>query len=366
MNNSPVVPSPAPQPITPTPSGLNIKKKVPLKKVLLLSGLGLVVVLLGVGLAAWIWYQAQLAPVGQDNGELKRVTIASGTAPSAIGDQLEEQGIIRSSTAFGIYTRLSGTQNQLQAGTYRLSPGESTPAIVDHLVAGKVDTFDITFLPGATLAENRTVLIDAGYPESEVDAALSAEYESPIFAGKPDNADLEGYIYGDTYKFGAGASVQDILLFTFDTYERVIEENDLAARFEAQGLTLFEGITLASIIQRESGGGDEAQIAQVFFSRLAIDMVLGSDVTYQYIADKTGVARDPNLDSPYNTRRYGGLPPGPISAPGLTALLAVAEPAEGDYLYFLSGDDDKTYFARTNEEHEQNIIDHCQQKCSIL
>ena len=93
-------------------------------------------------------------------------------------------------------------------------------------------------------------------------------------------------------------------------------------------------------------------------------MTLGSDVTYQYAADKLGVARDPNLDSPYNTRKYKGLPPGPISSPGLSALQAAAAPASGDYLFFLSGDDNKTYFAHTNEQHEQNILQHCQKKCA--
>jgi UPF0755 protein len=95
-------------------------------------------------------------------------------------------------------------------------------------------------------------------------------------------------------------------------------------------------------------------------------MALGSDVTYQYIADKTGVARDPDMDSPYNTRRFVGLPPGPISVPDLESLLAVAIPAKGDYMYFLSGDDDITYFAYTMYEHQQNIIKHCKIKCSSL
>ena len=95
-------------------------------------------------------------------------------------------------------------------------------------------------------------------------------------------------------------------------------------------------------------------------------MPLGSDVTYQYIADKTGVARDPNLDSPYNTRRYAGLPPGPIATPGLGSLRAVATPAVGDYLYFLSGDDNVTYYSHTLAEHEANISAHCKIKCSTL
>lgn len=354
------------QPIEVVPSSPVVKEKPPLKKILLLSGLGALLILIGALVGAWLWYQAQLSPLSSNQNEKIKITIEPNTTPASIGQLLEEQRVIRSDTAFGIYTRFTGTQNNLQAGTYRLSPAESIPQIVEHLTNGNVDSFDITFLPGATLAENRKVLIDAGYSEQEVDAGLKAPYESPLFAGKPVSADLEGYIYGDTYKFSSGATVSEILEYTFETFTSAIEANDLVAKFESHGLTLYEGITLASIVQRESVGGDESQIAQVFYSRMAEGMVLGSDVTYQYIADKTGVARDPNLDSPYNTRRYPGLPPGPIASPGIAALKAIATPAAGDYLFFLSGDDDVTYFARTNAEHEQNIIDHCKVKCSIL
>jgi UPF0755 protein len=365
----PVAPLPPPlvQPIEAAPSGLApVKKKSRIKKILLWGGLGVLVILLGIVSASWFWYQAQLSPLGTDTNEHIKVKIESGSTPAQIADLLEEEGVIRSSTAFGFYTRFSQTQNQLQAGSYRLSPADSTPEIVGHLVSGNVDTFDITFLPGATLKENREVLIKASYTEAEVDEALSTTYESPLFKDKPTSADLEGYIYGDTYKFGSGATVEEILQYTFDTYASVIAENDLVTKFEAQGLNLYKGITLASIVQRESGGNDEAQIASVFFNRLAIDMELGSDVTYQYAADKEGVPRDTNLDSPYNTRRYPGLPPGPIAAPGLKALLGVANPAQTDYLYFLSGDDDITYYATDLQGHERNIADHCQQKCQII
>jgi len=129
---------------------------------------------------------------------------------------------------------------------------------------------------------------------------------------------------------------------------------------------LYQGITLASIIQREvSGTKDQSQVAQVFYSRLAQGTPLGSDVTYQYAAKKLGVTPSPSLDSPYNTRKYAGLPPGPIATPGLSALQAVATPAPGDYLYFLSGDDNVTYFARTDAEHEANIQNHCHKKCLL-
>ena len=362
----PIPPAPRPQPIG--TSGLDNKPKgsSKLKKIILSLVIGFLILIAAASATGWVWYQSQLAPVDDGNLERIRVTIELDTSPSQIAAVLKEQGVIRSTDAFSIYTRLSDTRNSLQAGSYRLSPSESTPQIVDHLTKGNVDTFDITFLPGATLEQNRKVFLTAGFSESEIDAGLSADYSSPLFEGRPAGADLEGYIYGETYRVSSGATVGNILQQSFTQFEQVIEENNLKEGFARQGLSLFEGITLASIIQRESGGDDEAQIAQVFFSRLAINMPLGSDVTYQYIADKTGVARDTMLESPYNTRIKTGLTPGPIAAPGKTSLLAVANPAEGDYLYFLSGDDDVTYYARDLAGHEANISNHCKVKCQII
>lgn len=359
---------PAPLPIEANPSGLDVKqkKRKRIKKIILFSVLGIIVLLIAFVVAMVFWYNAQLAPQDSSNTRLRVEVIEPNMTPQEIGELLKDEGIIRNTQAFVLYTRISKTGGKLQAGTYRLSPSESTPDIVAHLVNGTVDTFDITFLPGSTLAENRATLIKAGYTKEQVDAGLSETYDSPLFDTKPATADLEGYIYGETYNFSTSATVEDILNRTFAQYEQVVVENNLVAQFKAHGLSLYQGITLASIVQREAVKGSEAQIAQVFYSRLAANMPLGSDVTYQYIADKTGVARDPNLDSPYNTRRYTGLPPGPIAVPGLSALKAVADPASGDYLYFLSGDDDVTYYARTLSEHEANISAHCKVKCSTL
>lgn len=368
---SPVVPEPsAPQPIT-TPSGVapsSIKAKKSRKKPIIWSIVGVIAaIILTIG-GIFFWYTTQLSPVDSSNSDKKLVKVESGSTPEQIANLLKDEGVIRSSIAFLWYTRLQGVQNTLQAGSYRLSPSESTPEITEHLTSGKVDTFNIRFLPGATLADNRDILIGAGYDVQEVDIALAKTYNSPLFEGKPVDADLEGYIYGETYSFGTDTSVEAILEHVFAEFYSVVDANGLVAKYKAQGLTLYEGITLASIVQREASpaGDDMPVIAQVFYNRLAEGMPLGSDVTYQYIADKTGVARDTNLDSPYNTRRYTGLPPGPIASPGEKALLAVGSPTKGDYLYFLSGDDDITYYGRTLQEHEANIANHCQKKCQIL
>lgn len=336
------------------------------KIVIWVVGVILALLVLAAG-AAYMWYQDALNPVSGTEAEKISIKINSGSTFEQIGQELETKQLIRSSLAFTIYTRLTDTHAGLQAGTYSLSPSESTPQIVEHLTSGNVDQFSITFLPGATLAENRAGLIKAGYSESEVDAALAKTYESPLFADKPEGTDLEGYIYGETYTFSSDTSVETVLQSTFDEFYKKLDENNLIAGFKAQGLDLYQAITLASIIQREvPTAADQKQVAQVFYTRLKDGMELGSDVTYQYAAKKLGVDPTPDLDSPYNTRKYPGLPPGPIASPGLSALEAVAHPASGDFVYFLSGDDDKTYFSRTIEEHEKNIVDHCQVKCSIL
>lgn len=312
------------------------------------------------------WYNSALSPRTADAVDKTRLQIETGSSPSQIGQLLEQKGLIRSSLAFDIYTRLSGTRNKLQAGTYTLSSSESTQQIVSHIVSGKTDQFSITFLPGATLAENRTRLIQSGYSEADVDAALKKPYTGVLFVGKPTSANLEGYIYGETYSFSTDATVEQILQRTFDEFSAKISQNNLVEGFKKQGLDLYQGITLASIIQREvSNTEDQKQVAQIFYSRLALNMPLGSDVTAYYGADLIGASRAVTVDTPYNTRIHTGLPPGPIATPGLDALIAAVNPADGDYLYFLSGDDDVTYYGRTDAEHEANIRDHCAVKCAI-
>lgn len=342
------------------------KKGGKLRKWILITLTALVAIVVLAAAGAYAWYQQQLAPASTDTSKHVRLTIAAGTSPSAIGDQLKSSGVIRSKLAFSVYTKLSRTENTLKAGVYNLQPSLSTPAIVERLVSGKQDTFRVTFLPGDTLANNRKKIIELGYSESEVDAALNKTYNRPLFATRPANADLEGYLYGETLEFDSSASVEVILGKFFDQFESVISENNLVEGFKKQGLSLYEGITLASIVQREvPASEDQRQIARVFFNRIKAGMTLGSDVTYQYAAKKLGVDPTPTLDSPYNTRIHTGLPPGPIATPGKSALLAVANPGNNNYLFFLSGDDDITYFAKTDAEHQQNIVNHCQKKCLI-
>jgi UPF0755 protein len=366
------------QPINGQPSGLNYYKKPKLPKIAFRAVIAFGAVILFVAVAFLFWMNVQLSPRDAESNELVSTTIEFGSTSFEIADRLEAESIIRSSTAFNMYVRYIGKNNNLQAGNYVFSSSESVQQIVDRMISGDVEQITITFYPGATLVDNSTndeakkhdvttVLKRAGYSESEIALALNKSYDSPVFFDKPVDADLEGYIYGETYNFNSNVKVEDVIKTAIDELYSVVEEYNLIEAFSERGLSLYEGITLASIIQREATiPEDQKQIAQVFYSRLDLGMSLGADVTYQYIADKLGVARDLNLDSPYNTRRFTGLPPGPIAAPGLSALLAVAEPAEGDYLFFLAGDDQIVRFTRTQAEHDRNIVNYCQITCSKL
>lgn len=372
------IPLPLPQPIHGTQPGLGAKPKwyKERKKLILIIAAAIIGVTVIIFASFAVWYTQETKALGKDTNKYVLVDITKGQTPGQIAQTLQQKGVIRSANAFVWYTRLTRTGGSLQFGSYRLTPSDNVSAIIKHLTNGDVDTFQLTFLPGATVADNKAVLIDAGYAQTEVDAAFNASYNEAqnglVFHDKPVSASLEGYIYGETYQFNTGSTVGTVLQRAFDAYSDTVKKDDLIALYKSHGLSLYEGITLASIIEREMGATDnenvpttdQEQVAQVFYLRLSQGTPLGSDVTYQYAAKLLGVTPSPTLVSPYNTRINAGLPPGPIATPSQSALLATAHPASGNYVYFLSGDDGKTYFARTNAEHEANIAAHCQVKCS--
>ena len=219
----------------------------------------------------------------------------------------------------------------------------------------------------------------AGYSDSEISSAFKAKYSGPLFADRPSGGSLEGYVFGETYRVSSDATVKEVLQTAFDHMYKVVQKDDLVNKFKAQGLTLYQGLTLASIVERELGCEDKSTtvrknrcyeyqrgIAQVFLLRYKKNMQLGSDVTFVYAADKAGVKPTVDIDSPYNTRRKPGLPPTPIATPGELSLKAVADPAPADNLFFIAGDDGLIYFAKTDKEHKTNIDKYCQKLCSII
>lgn len=384
------LPPPAPQPPRPAPSELppiaqtllspvetpelieahtSRKRRIPLIAKILAP----FVVLALLALAAIGWYFFSLTPkTGVSAARPQRVTIEKGETSTTIAAQLEKSGVIRSAFAMRIYIELSGSKNKLQAGGYLLTTSQSVQEITDHLVSGKTDEFNVRILPGFTLDELASgsvkgSLVQQGFSEEEIRAAYAATYTHPLLATKPATADLEGYIFPETYRMNSGSSLQSLFERSFDELYKRLQKDGTLDAFAARNLTIHQAVTLASIVQKEvSNTADQPQVAQVFLKRLAEGQVLGSDVTYLYAAKKLGVTGTPELDSPYNTRKVSGLPPGPIANMNYAALQAVAHPAPGDYLYFVAGDGadaGKTFFARTEEEHQANIAAHCHILC---
>lgn len=341
------------------------KKKIQKRTVSWILG-SLGVFLLVASTAAAGWYHWATGPRSNDARQV-RVVVEPGDTAADIADDLYEQEIIRSRMAFGIYAQLSGNRSKLQAGGYVLSANQNVASIVEHMTSGKTDEFNITIPPGLTLDELTSYFKRNGFSDEEVATAFDAMYSHPLLATKPKTASLEGYIYPETYRMNADQSLDTLFMRTFEEMYKMLQEKKYLEEYAKRNLTIHQAVTLASIVQKEVKDlVDQKQVAQVFLKRLAIDMPLGSDVTYMYAADQMGVKATPSLESPYNTRKYGGLPPGPIANMNPSALEAVAFPAAGEYLYFVAGDgvdEGKTFFAHTQEQHEANIAAHCHILC---
>lgn len=358
-------PSPAPvqPPSFPNPhvssSAIGVPPSAPPKKrklwllilIVHFSIIGLVII------SASVWYKTQLRPLTKED-TYHVITVPSGATSQSIADSLEEKKIIRSSSAFLWHVKISRKQ-ALQAGSYRLSSRLSTPEITAILADGKVSTVDVLIAPGLRLSQIKKELIDAGFEQADIERALRAAYNHPLVKNLDKDLPLEGYLFPDTYKIGPDTTAAQLVTLMLDTFGNRIT-TEIEAGLKKQGLTLQEGIILASIVQKEvSDYPTQQKVAQVFLKRLEEGRVLGSDVTYMYAAAETGQTASPELNSPYNTRKEAGLPPSAISNFNLDALKAVANPANTSYNYFVAGDNGITYFSDTLEQHEAYTRQHC-------
>lgn len=339
------------------------------------------VLLIIIAVGCVFWYNESLSPVirkcTEDECNNIAITINEGDSTENVATSLKNAGIIQSAFFFKIYLKVNGLDQQVKTGTYSFNKGQGAREIANMLISGSRDSdvFNFTILPGETVADVKQKLLSIGYQTHEIEDAFNKRYDDTIMRDIPNdsNYSLEGYLFGETHQFYQDATVEEIIRKFENELEQVIEENDLENKFKEQGLTLREGIILASIVQKEAYPKDQPTVAQVFLSRLHLDMALGSDVTVTYALDKIDPYRteyDNNydalrVDSCYNTRKYSGLPCGPISNPSLSALLAVANPTDTGYLYFLTGDDDVMYYSYSASEHEKAAREHCKVLCSI-
>ena len=336
----------------------------PLRRLLVIA-LVIILVLVALTMVVRRMYDNSLKPVST-NQTIKVVTIKSGESTTQIANQLYKSGLIRTTWVFEWYVRSQEVRGELQAGTYALRASENVPQIVGQLTKGKVATKLVTILPNQRLDQIKQTLINAGFSPNDVDAALNpAQYEdSPALVDKPAGNDLEGYLYPDSFQKISSTTAQAIVQESLNEMGQHLTP-DLRTAFAADGLSTYQGIILASIVGQEvSNPTDQAQVAQVFLSRLHSNMDLGSDVTAYYGAILAGQSPSVSYDSPYNTLLHSGLPPTPISNVNQAALNAVAHPATTNWLYFVSGDDGKTYFSQTLQEQQANVAQYCHKLCS--
>lgn len=310
-------------------------------------------------------YYRNLAAVSNDQ-RTQIVTIHSGSSVKQIAALLHDQRLIRSAWAFEWYVHSKELSDKLRAGTYAFAPSQSIPTIAGTLTQGKVETRLVTIIPGKRIDQVRADLINDGFDPSAVDSALAPEKygDLPVLAYKPARVTtLEGLLYPDSFQRDADTDPSVIIRESLAEMGRKLTP-DLQTAFAKQGLSPYQGLVLASIVEQEaSKQGDRNQVAQVFLKRLHKNMSLGSDVTARYGAIIAGQKPSVSFDSPYNTRLHAGLPPSPISTVSDSSLQAVARPAKTDWLYFVAGDNGTTYFSTSLEQHNKQVKQYCHQLC---
>ncbi len=316
--------------------------------------LGLIVVLAVLGLAASFVSQ-QLAPVSAQERPME-VLVPRGASVARVGRILEGKGLIRNATAFRLAARARGGWN-VKAGIYTLSPSLSTGEVLDRLEKGAPEELvRLTFPEGFTLeqvAERAARLKDVRAEEFQ---RLASAQGSAFTASFRPPANLEGYLFPDTYDFRPGATERDVIETMLETFdEKVVRALSTELQASAQrGYDLSKVMILASLIEREARvKSEQARIASVLYNRLKIGMPLQIDATVQYVIGHRErlLYRDLEVDSPYNTYKVRGLPPGPICNPGLDAIRAAMNPEDTEFLYYTARPDGSHTFTRTHEEH---------------
>jgi UPF0755 protein len=321
-------------------------------------------------------------PVSQDPTPVTFV-VEQGETASGVATRLEEEGLVVNGEVFRRFMTYHGLDVSLEAGSYSLRPNMTMHDIAEALQHGGTSTVMVTIPEGWRMEQTGWLVEQQGLMRSDDFLAYvhSAQYDYPWLADRPPDASLEGYLFPDTYELTAEATpdiLVNLMLATFDA--RIAPE--IAGRLpgktifdlelgDYRPLTIYDVMTLASIVEREAVVDEErAVIASVYYNRMDPAFVeetalrLSSDPTIQYAKGfdpETGNWWNPMLpgegqtiESPYNTFKVQGLPPGPIASPGLASILAVLGPADTDYLYFHAVGDGSHVFATTLEEHLQN------------
>ena len=324
-----------------------------------LSVVAVLVALVAVAVAFWC-RQRVTTPYRAFAGEEVFVELQPGLSLAAIADRLTAAGVIPEAWTFRLAARVTGADRRLKAGEYRFA-GESTPSdVMARLVAGDVFTRSVTFREGLTIVEMAEIFGRSGLgtPGEFVTAASDTSLVASFDSGARS---LEGYLFPDTYAWPRNEAAADAVKAMVARFDRAFD-GPLRADAAARGLSVRETLTLASIIEKETGRADERPlVSAVLHNRLKVGMPLQCDPTSIYALmlakrwDGNIRKADLSIRSPYNTYVNSGLPPTPIASPGRAAIEAAVRPADVKYLYFVSRNDGTHVFATTLAEHTRNV-----------
>jgi UPF0755 protein len=324
------------------------------------------------GAAVSVSLQRLAQPYQGYTGGEQFVDLKPGDGPPLIGRKLVDAGVVRDRWTFRLALWRTGVARRLKAGEYRFDRPLNALDVVSKLARGDVYLLPITFPEGLSIREMARIYETHGFGTAATFVDAARDRASLVRDFDPAARDLEGYLFPATYALSRHADADDLVKLMVARFEQVFtaELRDAARR---RGLSVREAVTLASLVEKESARPDERRtVAGVYLHRLAIGMALQCDPTVIYALEQRGtyhgnLTRDNlRVDSPYNTYRHPGLPPGPIAAPGRLSLEAVAGADEVDYLYFVSRNDGSHVFARTLDEHNRNVqkyqVDYFRQK----
>lgn len=291
------------------------------------------------------------------------ITIESGTSAQRVWQDLADVSITSTTWPWRFWSWHLQAASRLKAGAYHLEEGERVRDVINRLIAGDInpDELTVTFPEGFTLEQMGERLAARGFGTKEdfLAAAKPKDFVSdfPLLENIPAGRDLEGYLFPDTYRLSENDSAADIVERLAANFHRRLTP-DMRDEVAKSGRSLDDIVIMASIVEREVQGDDDmALVSGILWKRVDDGVGLDADATIRYAADKWDgplTVQDLQTDSPYNTRKWRGLPPGPISNPGLRALQAALHPQTSDYYYYLSTPAGQTIFSKTLEEHNAN------------
>jgi len=320
----------------------------------------LLVIAIAALVAGGVLYERTHALYRGFSGAEQFVEIPPGAGSRAIGDRLVAAGVIRDRLTYRAALWFSGQARHLKAGEYRFDQATTPLDAIGKIARGDVYVVNVTFREGLTIAAMANVFEAHGLGTASVFVAASRD-GALVHELDPAARNLEGYLFPETYAVPRHTDASRLVRLMVDRFVHVFTP-ELKAAANTRGMSVRQVVTLASIIEKETGRAEERPlVAAVYENRLRIGMGLQCDPTVIYALQLAGQytgnlrREDLQFESPYNTYRHAGLPPGPIASPGKASLEAAVHPADADYIYFVSRNDGTHEFARTLDEHNRNV-----------